>query len=36
MELLDTKIGQILGRLDKMQDMAKESVDYVNSKIEEV
>jgi len=33
---LNTKIGQIMGRLDQMQDTEKESVDYVNSEIEEV
>jgi len=32
----NTKIGQIMGGLDKMQDTEKESVDYVNSEIEEV
>jgi len=33
---MNTRLGQIEGRLDKMQDTAKESVDYVNSEIEEV
>jgi len=33
---IEEKISQILGRMDKLQDTAKESTDYVNGEIEEV